>query len=301
MIVVVLAVGAGSYYYLNGTGTSTKATSSTSTTGSSSQGYSVQIGNGASIGEYLENGTGFALYMFGADKPGNGTSACAGACAVIWPPFYAGTLNLPSGLNPSGFSAITRPDGTKQTAYDGWPLYYYRSDTRSGAATGEGINHFGGMWYAIPPTLKQSGGQILGGPSYSIGVAYKPSVGVYLTNSTGFALYFRSTDAPNSGTTTCNTDVCEKNWPVFYQPTLNLPPGVSSSQFSTITAYNSTKIVTYDGYPLFYWTGDTAAGDTLGQGVGHYYVATVPTPVAPSTGTSSTTSSSSTSSNPYGY
>ena len=302
VVVVVLIIGIGSYYYLSSTGTSKVTSTTSTTTTASSQGYTAQIGNSAPIGHYLENGTGFTLYMFGADKPGNGTRSCTGSCAAAWPPFYASSLNLPSGLNTSSFSTITRSDGSKQTTYNGWPLYYFSHATSAGTTAGEGIDHFGGMWYAIPPTMQQAGGQIIGGPSYSIGVAYKPSIGIYLTNSTGFALYFRSTDAPNSGTTTCNTDVCEKNWPVFYQASLTLPPGVSSSQFSTITAYNSTKIVTYGGYALFYWIGDTAAGDTLGQGIGHFYVATAPTPVSPSTTTTTTTTTTtSTSSNPYGY
>ena len=296
VIVVVLIVGVGSYYYVSST--SSNVTGTTSTTTSLPQGYTVQIGSSASFGHYLENGTGFALYMFGADGPGSGTSACTGSCATAWPPFYASSLNLPPGLSPSSFSTITRSDGAKQTAYNGWPLYYFSQDTTTGTTAGEGIDHFGGMWYAIPPTMQQSGGQIIGGSSYSIGVAYKPSTGIYLTNSTGFTLYFRSTDTPNSGTTTCNTDTCEKNWPAFYQASLNLPPGLGSSQFSTVTAYNSTKIVTYDGYALFYWIGDTAAGDALGQGIGHFYAATAPAPMAPST---TTTTSTSTSSNPYGY
>ena len=307
VIVVVLIVGVGSYYYVSSTSTSPKATSTTSTTTSttssqsSSQGYSVQIANSASVGHYLENGTGFTLYMFGADKPGNGASTCTGTCAAVWPPFYASALNLPSGLNSSSFSTITRSDGTKQTTYNGWPLYYYAADTKAGNMFGEGLNQLGGLWYAIPPTLQQSGGQIIGGPSYSIGVAYKPSIGVYLTNSTGFALYFRATDTPNSGTTTCTTATCEKNWPVFYQASLNLPPGLDSSNFGVITAYNSTKIVTYDGYALFYWIADIHPGDTLGQGIGSFYVATAPTLAAGSTTTTTTTSTTSTSSNPYGY
>ena len=310
IVIVVLIVGVGAYYYTSSTGTSSNVTGTTSTTStttstaitsssSSSQGYTVQIGSSASFGSYLENGTGFTLYMFGADKPGNGTSTCAGACAVAWPPFYASSPNLPSGLSSSSFSTITRSDGAKQTTYNGWPLYYFATDKSAGSTAGEGVNHFGGMWYAIPPTMKQSGGQIIGGPSYSIGVAYKPSIGIYLTNSTGFTLYFRSTDTPKSGTTTCNTDVCEKNWPAFYTSALTLAPGLQiSATFDTITPYNSTKIVTFDGYALFYWMGDKSPGDTLGQGVGHFYVATAPTPVTPSSTTTTTTTT--TSSSPYG-
>jgi predicted lipoprotein with Yx(FWY)xxD motif len=252
------------------------STSSSSSTSLSSSSYSVEIGSSTSIGNYLENRSGFTLYMFAQDTPGNGTSACTGSCAAVWPPFYAnGSLTLPSGLNSSSFSTITRADGSKQTTYNGWPLYYYAPDS-SGKMFGEGADQFGGLWYAVPPTMQQSGGQIISGSSYNVGIAYKPSIGIYLTNSSGFTLYYRSTDKPNSGNTTCTTDTCEANWPVFYQTSMNLAPGLSSSQFSSITAYNSTKIVTYNGYPLFYWAHDSKPGDTTGQGIGGFYVATLP-------------------------
>lgn len=316
VVVILIVAGVAAYFVLaspkpaststtstTGTRSSTTATT-TSSSSQSSGGYSVQIGSSASIGQYLENGTGFTLYMFAADTPGNGTSTCTGACAAVWPPFYASSMSLPSDLSSSSFSTITRSDGSKQTTYNGWPLYYFASDTKAGSLLGEGLNQFGpalptshpGLWYAIPPTLQLTGGQIVGGPSYAVGVAYKASIGIYLTNSSGFTLYYRSTDTPNSGTTTCSTDACEANWPVFYQATLNLPPGLSSSQFSTITAYNSTKITTYTGYPLFYWIGDTSAGSTAGEGIGGFYVATIPTLIGPSTASTTTTTTTTTSS-----
>ncbi len=118
-------------------------------------------------------------------------------------------------------------------------------------------------------------------PQYTVNIAYKAGIGFYLTNATGFTLYFRSTDTPNSGNTTCTTAFCEKSWPVFYTPTISIPPGLNSSSFGTITAYNSTKITTYDGYPLFYWASDSTPGSTAGQGVGNFYVCTVPTPAKP--------------------
>ena len=138
------------------------------------------------------------------------------------------------------------------------------------------------------------------GPAgYAVNIAYKQGIGYYLTNGTGFTLYFRNTDTPNSGKTTCVTSTCEKNWPAFYSPELNLPPGLNSSDFSTITPYNNTKIVTYDGYALFYWIGDKAPGDTSGQGVGNFYAAHIGQPgllgltlTTTSLGTTTTTSSS---------
>ena len=286
VVIVIIIVVAGAYFLLFGSPMTTTSTTSSSTTSSSqasssttttSQGYAVQTGSSASFGNYLENGTGFTLYMFSQDKPGNGTSTCSGACAATWPPFYAGNdPTLPTGLNSSSFATITRADGSKQTTYNGWPLYYFAPDKSAGSTSGEGIDHFGGLWYAIPPTMQQSGGQIVGGSSYSVGLAYKPSIGVYLTNSSGFTLYYRSTDTPNSGNTTCTSATCEHNWPLFYQASLNLAPGLGSSQFSSITPYNSTKITTYNGYALFYWASDAMPGDTTGQGIGGFYVATLP-------------------------
>ena len=121
-------------------------------------------------------------------------------------------------------------------------------------------------------------GSSVASPAYSVNLAYKPGIGFYLTNATAYTLYFRSTDTPNSVKTTCTTATCEKNWPVFYTSTFKLPPGLNSTDFNTITAYNSTRIVTYDGYPLFYWVSDTTPGSTTGQGVGNFYVCTIPTP-----------------------
>jgi plastocyanin/predicted lipoprotein with Yx(FWY)xxD motif len=123
-----------------------------------------------------------------------------------------------------------------------------------------------------------------------VNIAYKAGIGFYLTNGTGFTLYFRSTDKPNTGMSTCTSDTCEKNWPVFYASSLNFPLGLNASAFRVITAYNTTKIVTFQGYPLYFWAHDTKPGDTTGQGVGGFYAATVPAPVVPATTSTSSTS-----------
>ena len=286
-VVLTIIFAAGTGYLLAFPQTRTTTTTEVST--AASTGYPVNIAYKPSLGYYLTNGTGFTLYMFSADTPGNGSSVCNGSCAGFWHPFYAATTKLPPGLNASSFATITRSDGSKQTTYNGWPLYYFVSDTSAGSVAGEGFYQFGGSWYAIPPTLQQTGGQIIGGPAYSVGIAYKPSIGLYLTNSTGFTLYFRSTDTPNSGKTTCDVPLCEANWPPFYVANLSLPPGLAASSFSTINPYNSTRIVTFHGYALFTWAHDAAPGDTTGEGIGGFYAATIPTPAAPSAATTSTT------------
>ena len=169
LVVVLLIIGVGAYYYLSKVGYSsgsnttqyttaqytTQATTAQSTStvqqtaGSSTVNtttvagtYTVMTESNATYGNYLANGTGYTLYFYTQDKQGSGTSACNGGCASAWPPFYVSNLVLGPGLNASDFSTITRSDGTMQLAYQGRPLYLFRSDTRPGQITGNGVNGF---------------------------------------------------------------------------------------------------------------------------------------------------------------
>jgi predicted lipoprotein with Yx(FWY)xxD motif len=85
--------------------------------------------------------SGFALYKFASDTQNGTTSACNGGCATTWPPL---TVTSSSGLTAGGgatkaLGTITRSDGSLQVTYDGWPLYFYASDTTAGTATGTAI------------------------------------------------------------------------------------------------------------------------------------------------------------------
>ena len=42
-----------------------------------------------------------------------------------------------------------RSDGSTQVTYAGHPLYTYTSDTSPGDTTGNGVNSFGALWYAV--------------------------------------------------------------------------------------------------------------------------------------------------------
>ncbi|MGD0423383.1 MAG: hypothetical protein ABSA92_07985 [Candidatus Bathyarchaeia archaeon] len=107
--------------------------------------YSVNVTSKPGFGSYLTNATGFTLYTFRVDTPNSGTSACTGGCSEKWPAFYVTNLNLPSGLGATSFTVIIRPDGSKQLAFDGWPLYYFSNDMKPGDTNGQGI---GNVWYA---------------------------------------------------------------------------------------------------------------------------------------------------------
>ena len=84
-----------------------------------------------SPGTILVDSHGKTLYYFANDVPASGASSCNGQCAVVWPVFSSDTIKVSSPLDPADFGTITRTDGTKQTTYYGWPLYYYQADTKA--------------------------------------------------------------------------------------------------------------------------------------------------------------------------
>jgi len=100
------------------------------------------------LGNILVNSQGRTLYLFTRDS---GTmSECSGACAVNWPPLKAtGKPTIGSGANASLTSTTSRPGGGKQVTYNGHPLYLFKGDKSPGDTNGQGLNAFGGSWYAL--------------------------------------------------------------------------------------------------------------------------------------------------------
>ena len=93
-------------------------------------------------GKVLADARGMTLYTF--DRDSAGTSACTGQCAQNWPPLLA-----PADAKPMGsWTVITRPDGGKQWAYKGKPLYGWARDGKPGDVTGDGVNN---VWRLATP------------------------------------------------------------------------------------------------------------------------------------------------------
>ena len=111
--------------------------------------YTVNVATNDTLGNYLVNNTGFALYYFTKDAPGNGSSTCYGKCMEIWPLFYAENVSVPESLNASDFTDALRTDGKEQTAYKGWPLYFHYKDTEPEDVYGQGLNK---VWFVVNST-----------------------------------------------------------------------------------------------------------------------------------------------------
>jgi predicted lipoprotein with Yx(FWY)xxD motif len=117
------------------------------------------------LGNILVDAQGRTLYLFRSDS---GTkSACTGACAIDWPPLRAtGKPTIGGGVTPSIIATSVRSDGKPQVTYNGHPLYLFSGDQKPGDTNGEGVNAFGGLWYA----LSSAGNEIVGSaPNPGIG------------------------------------------------------------------------------------------------------------------------------------
>lgn len=134
--------------------TSSPTSSAPSATASTPAGtVGVSTANVAKLGVVLVDEQGRTLYVFMPDRHARVT--CAGSCAQVWPP-----LKLANGQTPKASGAVrssllgsaSDPEGGTVATYAGWPLYTYAGDSGPGAASGQGLNINGGLWYAIAPS-----------------------------------------------------------------------------------------------------------------------------------------------------
>lgn len=105
----------------------------------------------------------------------------------------------------------------------------------------------------------------------SISTADVPEVGTVLVNAEGYTLYYLTTDEASK--VTCTGD-CLANWP----PALaDQAPSAGDlpKDLGTVEGPEGTQL-TYDGWPLYTFVGDTAPGQANGQDVGDVWYAMTP-------------------------
>lgn len=107
----------------------------------------------SSFGKVVFDGRGFVLYAFTRDR---GRSACYGACAKAWPPYFApkGRVRVSAGLKRSLLGTVERSSGRRQVTYAGRPLYYYVGDRRPGQILCQDVVEYGGRWLIVRPSGK---------------------------------------------------------------------------------------------------------------------------------------------------
>ena len=158
----------------------------------------VLLADNAIVGKYLTDKDGRSLYFFTKDVTGE--SVCEGQCIEAWPAFYEANIEVGEGLDAADFGVITREDGSKQSTFKGWPLYYFISDSNAGDLNGEGNNQ---VWYAAKP-------------DYTVMVAdlsIDDQDEKFLVDAAGNTLYLFTVD--ETDVSNCAGD-CIARWPIFY-------------------------------------------------------------------------------------
>ncbi|SDM82126.1 COG4315 family predicted lipoprotein [Actinacidiphila guanduensis] len=101
------------------------------------------------------------------------------------------------------------------------------------------------------------------------------SPGPFLTSGSGRTLYLFTADS--SGKSACY-GACATTWPPLTSTDMpKAGSGVAAGKLATITRDDGTKQVTYNGHPLYYYSGDTSTGDVNGQGFGGKWYVLSPT------------------------
>ena len=121
----------------------------------------------------------------------------------------------------------------------------------------------------------------------TIGTASVGDLGTVLVDGTGRTLYLFENDTSSSSTCTGS---CATTWPAMLT---SGPPAAAgkatASMLGTTTRDDGSTQVTYNGHPLYLYSGDTAPGDANGESIGGVWfaVTTQGTPAKPSSGSKS--------------
>ncbi len=216
--------------------------------------------NSAFVAE-SQNLEGFSLYTFDVDEIG--VSNCFGGCLVNWPALLADadeTAVAPFSLierqmDESGGVAL-------QWAYQGKPLYFFAGDSSAGDTNGTAVSN----WRLARPEPWAITDTNLGSALSASGLAEvaAPSGDDEVTSTLpkdGFSLY--TFDNDDVGTSNCSGG-CLSNWPAL----MANEGAEAQTPYSLVERDSGELQWALNGKPLYFFSGDSAAGDITGDGVG---------------------------------
>jgi predicted lipoprotein with Yx(FWY)xxD motif len=137
VIVIIVVVGGFAVFHKSSKKTPASTSSSTQSSASTVNNAVLVTKTSASIGSYLAEPNGDALYTYGGDS--SGVSTVTGSLLASWPAYQ--DKGATTGL-PANVGTIKRTDnGEIQYTYKGMPLYTFVSDS-AGQVTGNGVSNF---------------------------------------------------------------------------------------------------------------------------------------------------------------
>ena len=207
------------------------------------------------LGTVLTGEGGKTLYFFAVDVAGDAN--CSGGCTDTWPIFYKETPTLSTGLKVADFATITRADGSKQTTFRGWPLYYYKNDAKAGDVSGDKV---GNVWMAAKTNYRVmlASRQLVGndGKSYTFDTKEGTGNSLFLVDSVGRTLYAFASDKNNLNKYTKADLSNNATWPIFETSTVvgEIPSILNKGDFTTITAVGKTQLTYKRLAALLFWS-----------------------------------------------
>ncbi|MBM3513924.1 MAG: hypothetical protein FJX59_09430 [Alphaproteobacteria bacterium] len=192
-------------------------------------------------GQVLVDAKGMTLYFNDRDEGVKDRSTCIEECALSWPPMVAAA----DAAAPAGWTTIARPEGTRQWAYKGKPVYHYGQDAFPGAEFGEGVESVWRVAFIpipMPAEIKQG--------------ATVP--GKVLTDAKGMTLYTMDADTP--GAKPGCVEKCLWSWTPVTAPLM----ARAFADWTVVNLDNGSRQWVYKGKPLYRFTGDIAVAEING-------------------------------------
>ena len=204
------------------------------------------------IGEVMQTADGHSLYVYDRDTQ-PGVSECLDKCAAAWPPLPAAADATAIG----DWTPIARPDGAKQWAYRGKPLYTFARDAAPGATLGDGVQDIWHVAVAFAPRPRaiKFQGTILGRVA---------------ATTKGMTLYVRDGKEPCVGK-------CLQSWTPLFAPWSARAVG---DWTIARRSDDGTQQWAYKDRPVYSSVRDTKFSDVNGEGVDKVWHAVVLQPRA---------------------
>lgn len=189
----------------------------------------------------------------------------AGAYAFLNGDYYSSRYGYPY-MSYGMYSPYYTPYYTPYSTYGAYPNYNQYPNYNSYMPATQ-VNSPPGLGYTLP-----SQGYATPTQGYTVMTNYNPSLGTYLTDGKGMTLYHLVNDGGNYNSV-CKDTACTGVWPPFYAQSINVPASLNLADLRTINVngYKQYQQTSYKGWPLYYYSGDTAPGQINGQGLKDSY------------------------------
>jgi len=221
----------------------------------------VGLQNNPTLGSYLIDNKGRALYFFANDV--NGFNHCTGDCALLWNPYTEDPLTqdaIDAQLNIRDFSNVQIPGGPIQLTYKGWPLYTYTPSGVSEAVGKIGGDGVAGIWFVAKPdySIMLGNDQLIGndGNHYKSDYTVGDGATTYFTDAVGRTLYAFKKDSANHNKFTKPDFSNDALFPSYDTVSLHFPSILDKSQFTSTDLFGRSQL-TYKGWPLYHAAVDS--------------------------------------------